>query len=77
MYFFAPANLSIGRRFASTKFVTHLMEGTSERFDLTTDPGERNNLAAQTTKVSALERERLIAWARRSNASWTRFVTDR
>ena len=70
LYFFAPANLSIGGRLGSEKFTTHLLTGTTERFNLAADPRERFNLAASAPSQARLRHEQLLAWARWSNNSW-------
>ena len=58
-----------GPRPGSEKLVEHFEDGRLELYDLSADPGERSNLAAERPERTAALRERLEAWRRRTAAA--------
>lgn len=68
IFFFAPWNgFQVGFRQGERKFIYHADKQQMQIFDLSTDPGEKQNLASQDDQVTAQAKRQLAAWVQFQN----------
>jgi arylsulfatase A-like enzyme len=61
-FYVAEDHFTLGVREENWKYIFNLREGSQELYDLSRDPDEQHNLAAQQPERSARLRQRLAAW---------------